>query len=110
MDELLTAEQVAKRWQVSTSTVWDAVDDQTNPLDFLYLGRGRARRGQAGQRGSYRFRLEDVEAWELRARRSFSAEQKAVEEAAAQALTGQAGHDGKLRGGMKGRRKAGSPG
>lgn len=109
MDKLLTADEVASRWQLTTAAVWDAVDDTANPLSFLYLGRGKAKRGQPGQRGSYRFRLQDVEAWELRARRSFAQEGQAADESAAQALTGQVGHDGKLRGGQKGRRKMSTP-
>lgn len=51
MDKLLTAEQVAERWQVSVEYVWDQVDRLEDPLPFVPLGRGNPTRGAKGQRG-----------------------------------------------------------
>lgn len=94
MDKLLTAEQVAERWQVAVENVWARVDGAEDPLPFVPLGRGTPRRGSSGQRGNLRFRLSSLEAWEARAERSFKQETRTDDVKAAAALVGIAGHDG----------------
>ena len=72
---LLTPEDLAKRWKTTTETVWDRVDDEVHPLPWIYIGNGRPAkgRGRRGQRGLYRFRIQDIEAWETVQVRTFAA-------------------------------------
>ena len=104
-DPILTADDLVGRWKLGDddSAVWRAVDDESNALPFVYLGRGAPQPNRAGQRGLYRFRLVDVEQWEARQVRSFAKDRRADDERAATSLVGVAGFDGKLRTGRKGK-------
>lgn len=104
--KLLTAEDLAERWNVTTDAVWDQVDGEDDPLPFIHFGRGTPTPKRAGQKGLIRFRLETVLAWEARNEKSFAKPCSNVD-ADAQAVKILSGenHDGKLRGGRKGRAK-----
>ena len=103
-DIILTPEQLAERWGTSTDAVWRAVDDEEHPLPFFYLGHGKPKRGQRGQRGLYRFRMVKVERWEAEREQRFSTaadESNEKDRAVAEDI----GVD-KVRGGQRGRRGA----
>jgi hypothetical protein len=101
-DKLLTADDVAARWGVAVEYVWDAVDDPESPLPFIYLGRGTPKKGRAGQRGHYRFRLAALESWERARERAFRTQGQGRDVEAIAALA-TFEHDGKVRGGRKGK-------
>lgn len=65
---LMTIDDLAQRWGISTVDAWELV--RVGSVPFIWLGRGEPDLTRRGRK-PIRFRLADVDAWETSRRRAW---------------------------------------